>query len=159
MLFRSVLGSEGGPHGTDLHAGGILTLIAEFRNKETPYDVRVLRPTPGLSLLRLNTLNGNITILLYNVSFHPGAAKERLFRNVVFCLACLDTQAAPYTLVDIDAHAVEMLLGIIFAVPRFCMGIPERAPEQSGSGNKQDGVFQELSSIHDPCHILSGRCG
>jgi hypothetical protein len=109
--------------------------------------------------LSLNARNRNTAIPLYDVSFHPGPTKERLLGHIVFLLAGFDAQAAPNTLSYINAHSVEVIGWIIFSVPGFCLGVLQKVPKHSGGGKKQDGIFYELSSIHNRYYILSGRCG
>ena len=136
---NAVFRCEGRPHGTDLDAWGILALVAEFRNKETSQDIRLLRP--GFSFLSLNARNRNTAIPLYDVPFHPGPTKERFFRNIIFFLAGLDAQAAPNTLLYVNAHSVEVIGWIILSVPGFCLGILQKVPKHSSGGNKQNGIL------------------
>jgi len=118
---NAVFGRERGPHGTNLDAGRIRALVAELRDKEASQDIRLV--CPGFSFLSLNALNRNTAIPLNDVSFHPGPTKERLLGDIVFLLAGFDAQAAPDTLIYVDAHSVEMPLRIILSVVWFCMGV------------------------------------
>ena len=61
--------------------------------------------------------------------------------HIVFLLAGLDTQAAPNTLLYVNAHSVEVIGWIILSVPGFCLGILQKVPKHSSGGNKQNGIL------------------
>jgi hypothetical protein len=137
----TIFSREGGAHRTNLYTGRIDALVAELRNKEASQDIPLFCFLQRFSLSSLNALDGNTAIFFYNVPLHPRSTKERLFRNVIFFLACFDAQATPDALLYVNAHSVEVIGRIIRSGRGFCIGILQKAPERSRGGNKQNGVF------------------
>jgi hypothetical protein len=108
-----VFGRKSRVYGTDLYARRMGAVVTEFRNEKAPEDIPLrivltgfLPPLPDADHLHR-------VILSDQVPFDPGPIKIGQIRHIVLFLAGADAATAPDAQVDVDPHAVEVLLGIV----------------------------------------------
>jgi hypothetical protein len=112
--YDAVPAQERGSYRANLDARRLRAVVADLRNVE-----RLQNPLLRHSRRReriyasVGRVDSNLPVLGLDVAFHPGPEKIRVTRDVVLFLAGFYAPTTADTTVDIDAHSIPVLGGVV----------------------------------------------
>jgi hypothetical protein len=129
-------------------------VVAQLGHKEGSEHTTFPRRLGETIDATVGTLDDHLTVGLNHVALDPGVEMVVVERDIVLRLAGLDTAAAPDALVHVDAHAVEVVRGIV-AIVLSVLRIERRDShhaEKNGRGvaASLNHLADELATVHCP---------